>query len=144
MTDRFSGDPKIYLTPSGAEMIFKGGQPVLDAGVENLAQISLFTAPGWWGNSLTTDANKRIGSDFEAKARGSITLQKLADIKQAGESALKSPAFGSAVMTVTNPQSWRIDASVVISPPGRDAGTLLLSRNGQNWINQANQNTEDS
>lgn len=137
MIDRFSGDPKIYLTPSGAEMVFTGGQPVMDSGLENLAGISLFTAPGWWGNSLTLVEDEQIGSDFEETALGAITLQKLADIKVSGENALANPAFGDVDMTVTNPVSWRIDANVLISPPGQDAGQLLLSRNGQNWVNQA-------
>lgn len=144
MSDRFSGDPKIYLTQDGAEMLFEGGQPVMDSGLENLAGISLFTAPGWWGNSLTLNEDEKIGSDFEETALGPITLQKLADIKQIGESALDNQAFGDVDMTVINPVNWRIDVATVISPPGQDIGQLILTRNGQNWINQANQDTGDT
>lgn len=144
MISRFSGDPKIYLTPSGAEITFKGGQSVMDHGLENLATISLFTAPGWWGNSLIDDKDKKIGSNFEETALGSITLQKLADIKQSYEKSLDNPAFGTVDAEVTNPQSRRIDVNGVITPPGEDPQKLILTRNGQNWINQANQDTEDN
>lgn len=144
MSDIFSGDPKVYLTPSGADMDFKGGQPVMDKGLENLAGISLFTAPGWWGNSLTTVEDEKIGSDFEETALGPITLQKLTDIKQTGEKALENPAFGEIEAFITNPVNWRIDARFTISPPGKNAGELLLTRNGQNWVNQAGQDTGDS
>ena len=45
MTDIFSGDPKIILTPYGANLDYEGGQPVMDQGMENQALLSLFTAP---------------------------------------------------------------------------------------------------
>lgn len=144
MSDRFQGDPKLYLTPSGSTLRFEGGQPVMDGGLENLASISLFTAPGWWGNSLLPEEDRKIGSDFEQIARGAITLQKLTDIKQSAENALDNPAFGGADATVTNPVNWRIDMTAVITPPGQDIEELSLSRNGQNWINQADQDTGDT
>lgn len=144
MIDRFQGDPKLYLTPSGVDMVFSGGQPIMDAGLENLAGISLFTAPGWWGNSLTTNEDEKIGSDFEETARGAITLTKINDIKQSAENSLSNPAFGTVEADVTNPVNWRIDMKASISPPGQDAGELALTRNGQNWINQAQQDTGDT
>lgn len=144
MVDRFSGDPKLYLTPSGVDMSFEGGQPVMDAGLENLAGISLFTAPGWWGNSLSSKEDEQIGSDFEETARGSINLQKLTDVKQSAEKALTNPAFGNAVATVTNPVNWRIDARFLITPPGKGVQELRFTRNSQNWQNQAQQDTGDN
>jgi hypothetical protein len=144
MMNRFTGDPKLYLTASGSDIIFKGGQPVMDSGLENLASISLFTAPGWWANSLTTDENKKIGSDFEETAKGSITLQKLSDIEKAYENTLDNPAFGEVSADVINPENWRLDVSGTIKPPGKDIEQLRLTRNGQNWINQSQQDTGDS
>ena len=43
MFDRFQGDPRLVLTEEGSEIIWKGGQPVLDQGVENVVLIDLFT-----------------------------------------------------------------------------------------------------
>lgn len=137
MTNRFQGDPRIFITPSGAKLIFTGGNPVMDAGLENLAIISLFTAPGWWGNTLFNDPDKKIGSDFEDTAMGAITLSKLNDIRQAAEKALVNPAFGTITVDVTNPVSNRIDVRILIQPPGRDVQELRLSRHGGNWQAQA-------
>lgn len=134
--DRFQGDPRLIMHNSGVTLDFLGGQPDMDQGFENQAQIALFTSPGWWGNLLTDNPDEKIGSNFEEQARGAITLSKLNDIKQSGESALASPAFGNVEMTVTNPEHWRIDATTLIQPPGQDVQELLISRNGQNWINQ--------
>lgn len=137
MTNRFQGDPKIIIKPSGASLQFTGGQPLMDAGVENLAIIGLFTAPGWWGNSVVADPDKQIGSDFEETAMGAITLSKLNDIRQSAEKALANPAFGTISVEVTNPSSTRIDVVSTISPPGRDVEELRLSRFGANWQAQA-------
>lgn len=137
MTNRFQGDPRIIVTPSGATLQFTSGQPLMDAGLENLAIISLFTTPGWWGNTLTSDPDKKIGSDFEDTALGSITLSKLNDIRQAAEKALENPAFGTITVDVNNPISSRVDVTSLIQPPGRDVEELRVSRHASNWQAQA-------
>lgn len=137
MTDRFDGDPRLFLDAGGAFLDFQGGQPVMDPGIENLALISLHTKPGWWGNSLISEADKRIGSDFEDTARGAITLSKLNDIRQAAERALDDPAFGRVTTEVTNPVGWRVDVENTIEPPGQDIQTLTVSTFGVNWLEQA-------
>lgn len=136
--DRFDGDPRLFLDADGAFLDFQGGQPVMDAGVENLALISLHTRPGWWGNTLISDPKKQIGSNFEQTAKGPVTLSKLNDIRQAAEKALDDPAFGNVTTTVTNPVGWRIDVTNRIEPPGSDIEELTVSLNGGNWIAQAN------
>lgn len=137
MSDRFDGDPRLFLDADGAFLDFQGGQPVMDPGVENLALIGLHTKPGWWGNSLIDDPEKQIGSDFEETARGAITLSSLNDIRQAAEKALADPAFGRIEVDVTNPVSNRIDVTNRINPPGKDILELTVSSNGLNWIEQA-------
>ena len=136
MIDIFQGDPALLLTNDGAEITFKGGQPLMDQGLENQAQISLFTAKGWGGNFLLSE-DQRIGSDFEEKARGPITLTSLAELEKTAEKAMESPTFGTVRAVVTNPESWRINMVITITPPGRSEETILLTTNGQNWINQA-------
>lgn len=138
MINRFQGDPKLILTDDGVTINFVAGNPVMDQGVENLALISLLTLPGWWGNDIFQNPDEQIGSDFEEIAKGPITLSKLNDIKQSAESALANPAFGNIETTVINPVSDQVHVINRIEPPGQDAQELLLTRNGQNWINQAN------
>jgi hypothetical protein len=137
MTDRFDGDPRLFIDSDGAYLDFQGGQPVMDAGIENLALISLHTGPGWWGNALIDRADRRIGSDFEKTASGTITLSKLNDIRQSAERALSDPAFGRVTTTVQNPQGNRIDVINRIEPPGQDIQELTVSRYGLNWIAQS-------
>lgn len=137
MINRFQGDPKIFLTANGSSLKFISGQTVMDAGLENLVNISLFTKDGWWGNSLTDKNDENIGSDFEKTSRGSITLSKLNDIKQSAERALKNPAFGKITTEVLNPISYSLNIINRIEPPGNDIQELRVSRNGQNWQNQS-------
>lgn len=134
MTDRFQGDPKLFITPDGVDFEVKGGQPAMDAGFSNQAQISLFTSPGWWGNLI--DGNE-YGSDFEQTAQGPITLTRLEDIRQSGIRALQYQAFGNIDGQVVNPTSSLLRATFTVSPRGRDARDIIFTRNGQNWINQA-------
>ena len=135
MTDRFQGDPALSLGPNGSTLTFRGGQPIMDQGLENQAQISLFTAEGWPGNFLLSP-DGQIGSDFEETARGAITVASLARVEQAAKTALAAPIFGDIEALAINPESWRLDVGIIVGPPG-DRETILLTRNGQNWINQA-------
>ncbi len=59
MTDIFDGDPLIIQTSDGAEMVFNGGQPVMDTGVENQANFSMLTKAGHWSEDLEPDVNRR-------------------------------------------------------------------------------------
>lgn len=137
MTDIFQGDPSIKMTPNGATLVFIGGQPVMDAGVENQALIALFTEKGWAGNHLLP-VKSQIGSDFERLARGAITLSRLALIEKTAEAALQADIFGTVTVEVSNPTSWQIDVKILIQPPGDTESVILLTGNGQNWVSQAN------
>ena len=139
MIDRFQGDPKLYLDPGGSFLKFVSGQPEMDAGFNNQVLISLFTGVDWWGNDLITNTDEKIGSDFESVSRGSITLSKLNDIRQSANDAIDYHAFGDVEIEVKNPVNNQLNINIVISPPGRDSESLVLLRNGQNWINQANE-----
>ena len=142
MADIFSGDPRLFLSENGSRLIFKGGQPVMDRGLENLALISLFTRRGWAGNVLFSDIDQQIGGDFEEAANQPITLSMLNDVAQAAERALDNPAFGNVIVTVENPNSNRLNVIILIQPPGQDSKILTLSRNGDNWIAQKEEPAE--
>ena len=133
----YQGDPKIILTEDGATLKYVGGQPVMDDGLENLALISLFTQEGWAGNDLFNDTDQKIGSGFELSTQQPITLQALNDIRQAGENALKNPVFGQVTVTVENPNSYRLNITFRIEPPGQDVKKLLVTKNGLNWTAQS-------
>ena len=133
MISRYQGDPSLTLGPNGASLTYRNGQPVMDQGLENCALLSLFTDEGWCGN-IFLEATEQIGSDFEALAEGPLTLSLLADIEDAAQRALESPALKGAVATATNPTSDRIELAVQVAAP---AGILRFSRDGLLWQGQA-------
>ena len=139
MIDNYDGDPRIVIDKDGADLIYRDGQPVMDAGLENNDLIALFTEPGWPGNVLLED-DQQIGSDFEEQATGTITLSKLAIIENAARLALDSPnaKTESITVSVVNPAGSSLAVAIRRTPPGQDVGKLLVSREGLNWINQAN------
>lgn len=137
MVNYLQGDPKMYLTENGSKLIFHGGQPVMDQGLENLALISLFTSQEWAGNSLFSNINQKIGSDFELIAQQSITISMLNNLRQATERALKNIAFGKVTAVITNPNSYQLKIEITIEPPGQDVKKLTLTKFEGNWIFQS-------
>lgn len=138
--NRFQGDPAIKLTPGGADMKFIGGQPVMDQGIENAAIISLFTKPGWWGNSLITENNKKIGSKFQQQ-RTIIDIDTINDYTDDATIALQwmvnSRLASKVDITVTNHRGDEIKTDIKIYPPGQTLRQLLFLKNGLNWIAQS-------
>jgi len=136
--NRFEGDPKIIIDADGWDFDYRGGQPIMDHGLENVATLSLLVKPGWVGNIFLTEEQK-IGSTFRDTAEGTITITKINDIRQIAEKDLKkNKVFGDVKTTVRNPESNKIEVENLITPKGKDLQKLLFTRNGQNWINQAN------
>jgi phage gp46-like protein len=135
---RFDGDPKLYLTPNGSKLVFSGGQPHTDEGIENAILIALNTKKGWWGNDIVADSNKKIGSDYISETEKPITINSIANIDKAAVKALDDPLFGEVISNAQNTESYRIDNVIEILPPGFDSRTLLLNQNGANWLAQRN------
>ena len=138
--DRFQGDPALFLTEQGAKLIFNGGQSVMDAGLENAVKISLFTRPGWVGNTLFKNKDKKIGSEFEEENEKSITLQSLRKREQAAISSLQwmidSGLISSVDVYVSNQTSNILEYDITIRGPGNDIQKLLFTKNGSNWLAQ--------
>jgi len=141
MADRFQGDPKMILTEDGADLVFKAGQPVMDQGLENAAFISLFTEPGWCGNVLFEDEVQKIGSLYEQTGRQPITLTNLNDMRDSSQNALAWMIPENLAARVesnsANPTGELRVTEILIEPPGQDVQTLLLTKYGENWINQS-------
>ena len=139
MIQIFEGDPKIFIDKNGAKFIFKSGQPVMDAGVENAAIISLFTKKGWWGN-FYFEGSQQIGSDFEKTVKGTINRLYFVRVEDSARRALKWMIDENIVneidVEVVNPESNRTEVTIILYPPGRNSTELLLINNGTNWIFQ--------
>lgn len=140
MTLYLQGDPRLFLDEEGSRLVFRGGQPVMDRGIENAVLISLFTKRGWCGNVFFRDPNQQVGSDFQAATAQPITLSALNDIRDAAEKALQwmvgSGIASNITATVTNPRSNWLDIAILVQPPGQDINILLLQKHGLNWIFQ--------
>jgi len=134
--DRFQGDPRLVLTENGSKIVYKGGQPIMDQGIENLALISLFTRRGWVGNVLMKDPLQKIGSDFVDAGLEPITLKSLNNTRDAAIKALTHPLFGTVDVEVTNPTSYQRRVEIKLQPPSGGIITLVLIKNGMNWIAQ--------
>jgi hypothetical protein len=111
--DIFSGDPKLYLTADGSDLLFNGGQPVMETGKANVAIIALFTSEGWCGNAFIHSENDKIGSGFESSLKNPITLKSLALISDAAEKALTKAGLTVVDVDVTNPITNRINVSIL-------------------------------
>jgi hypothetical protein len=130
--DRYSGDPRMLLTPNGADLDYEGGQPIMDQGIENQALLSLFVSDDWCGNLFLPPAS-RIGSDFEETCRAPLILQAVtADIPNAVERALKSDLFPDVRVAVANPQSWNLQVTITLA----SGAILTLDRRGMLWASQ--------
>ena len=137
--DPYSGDPKIFLTPDGMTLKCNDGVVEKDQGFENFVTFSLFTAPGYWGNTLKKGGLK-YGSDFYNRTnvkKEPITLANLNAWEKSAEKDLKYNPFGKVTVTISNPQSNKIKLVSRLEPPTGDAIELTFIKNGQNWINQA-------
>jgi hypothetical protein len=135
-TNNYQGDARLFLDENGSYLKFRGGQPIMDQGLENMVNIKLFTRRGWAGNTLFPDPVNHIGSNFELSLEAPITLQSLNDTRNAALEALDDPAFGDIEVEVTNPESYRRDVLITIKPPGQDIIKFLVTKNGLNWTAQ--------
>jgi phage gp46-like protein len=144
---QYQGDPRLFLDGEGSFLIWRGGQCVMDQGLENAVDISLFTrldpktSPlGWAGNYLIDDIKQHVGSRFEEVADRPITFSGLTDISNAAKLALDwlitAGLAKEITVETTNPRyEWRRVAVRITRPDLTDKEIVLL-RNGQNWIYQ--------
>lgn len=143
--DIHEGDPKIVITSDGASLEFKGGQPVMDRGIENSVIIDLGTKSigidshqnGWIGNHLFGDPAQRIGTDYQNSFENQpITLSGLATREQATKAALTGSIYGEIETVVTNPSADKIINQIKVNPP---AGAFLFQNEtfSKLWIFQA-------
>jgi phage gp46-like protein len=143
----YEGDPRLYLSPDGLYLDFRGGQPIMDAGLENTIIIPLITRnkakysqKSWVGNLVFPNRAVHIGSDFEEGLEQPITISSLEDVKQRAEKALQfmidSGLASEIIVEVANPVGYRTEISILVRPPNLPEFELLLVKNGINWVVQ--------
>jgi phage gp46-like protein len=136
----FDGEPRLVVTDGGTTIEIHGGQPVMDAGIENAALISLLTDPGWFGNQfLETDL--RVGdSTFEEVCSGTLTKTTFVKAESEAKRALEwmvDEGIASEIRAdVANREGIGIDAVVSIVRPSGEVEDIALRRYGENWIRQ--------
>lgn len=136
MTDLFDGDVFISVNGDGAEMHFKGGQPVMDKGFETHTTFAVGTFPGWWGNDIEPVASRKIESQYLVEIHKPITRQQLINTSRAAESDVAGPEFELVAAVTNNPDGDRINTEILYTPTSRDAQVLRLQKNGLNWLFQ--------
>jgi hypothetical protein len=133
--DQWSGDPRITITPNGADFTYRSGQPVMDQGVGNQLVLALFTRKKdprtgfpWCGN-VFLQPRQRVGSDFLAVAEGVLTISTVTqDIPNAAKAALDDPIFAVKSVDVTNPVANYVKAQITVG-----VGDLTIKGNRDNW-----------
>jgi phage gp46-like protein len=136
----WDGEPRLVVNENGTTIEIHGGQPVMDAGVENAVLISLLTLPGWWGNQFL-EADYRVGdSTFADVCSGSITKTTFIQAENEAKRALKwmvDEGIASEILAdVSNREGVAIDSVVTIVRPGGENEDISLRRYGENWIRQ--------
>jgi phage gp46-like protein len=84
---QFDGDPKIISYGSGTDLEIVGGQPTMDQGLYNAVHLSLFSAAGWWGNSVSAPS-ERLTSQFETINTRTLTNATRLDAEEYARQAL--------------------------------------------------------
>lgn len=140
MFDYFQGDPRIIVTFSGTTISVKGGQPVMDQGLENVPLLDLFTEPSWWGNAVLRDEKQRIGSDFEEVAKEASTVTSILKTQAAAQRALQHMVdenlASENIVSARNPSGTKLEVAIIIRPPTNELFALLATRHGPNWLAQ--------
>jgi hypothetical protein len=137
----FDGEPKLIMGADGVDIELRGGQPVMDAGLENWAFIGLFSKKGWWGNNVL-DADYRIGdSDFDDLTSEPLTRTMLINSDKAARLSLQSmidKRVASEIVPVISPRSGGLglDFQMQIRGPQGTIENLLLQKYGLNWVRQ--------
>lgn len=141
--DIYEGDPKLINGKNGTRLSYKGGQPVMDRGIENSMAIDLGTRKkgknshqkGWVGNHLLP-SEQRIGSDYLNTVENQPqTIAGLATIEKSAKKALLADLYGNVETVASYPKPDTMVNIIRVNPP---AGAFTLrTESGQLWRFQA-------
>jgi phage gp46-like protein len=136
----FDGEPKMIMTPDGVDWEIRGGQPVMDAGLENWAMIGLFTVPGWWGNYIL-DSEYQIGDcDFDTITREPLTMTSMMnadkEARRGLESLVQKKVASEIIADISARSGFGIDFRAEVRGPASTLANLMLQKYGLNWVRQ--------
>lgn len=136
----FDGEPRLIMTANGTTIEVRGGQPVMDAGIESAVLVSLFTLPGWFGNYFL-DKDFHVGeSTFETLISGVLTASNFAQAEKEAKRALAwmvDDRIASSIdVDVSNPSGIRVDVEITINRPDETEEKLMLRKYGGVWLRQ--------
>lgn len=134
----FDGDPKLYQTGDGADLVIQDGQPVMDEGLENAVTLSLFcVASEWWGNAIADDTGE-TGSELESLNRRTLTVKTMQDAEAVARDALAwmidQGIAKTITVTGTMPAVGMLGLTIAIEQPDGNIQTLKYSIN---WATMA-------
>jgi phage gp46-like protein len=136
----FDGEPRLIVTDNGTTIEVRGGQPVMDAGLENAILISLFTDAGWWGNQYVEPEYHLGDSKFESIISGTITkttfVQAEGEAKRSLKWLIDEGLSSEIIAKVSNRDGIGIDVDITVVRPNGDEQQISLRRYGTNWIRQ--------
>lgn len=141
MTDQFDGDVAFILTAGSGQIVYTGGQPLMDVGgFENAVIISLFTGEDYWANALNeNESDKQIGSDFEERVMPqAITIAYLRGVEDSAKDALQWMINQKIAKAVEVNASWpelnTVNIEILITKPEDDTITLRYELNWEGGL----------
>jgi phage gp46-like protein len=96
----YDGDVRVEHSPDGGLITFVAGQPIMDQGLSTAVYLSLWTAPGWWGNAVAGEYED-MGSDCEALELRPLTNKTRLDYEESARKALAWMVFSKVAKSVT-------------------------------------------
>ena len=131
MHTMYDGDVRLANTEDGGAIEFRAGQPVMDAGLETAAYISMFTASGWWGNDSGDDTGSSLEQILSAPLT-TATINAARDEIQRSLAWLVADGVASSVeVSVEAAGVGIMYIAIIITEPSRLSPATLRYR--LNW-----------
>ena len=133
--DHFDGDPLIYDSGDGGDILITGGQPTMSSGLENAVYLSTQVEPNWWGNDIDPANPGAVGSLnlIPLTRRAKLTPGLLNDIEAAAAADLAWMLSDGVAKAVTPSASMlsasSVGLSVDIEEPDGDVTTVRWKLN---------------
>jgi phage gp46-like protein len=133
----YDGDVKVVQTLDGGAITFRSGQPDMEGGLSTAVYLSLWTEPGWWGNSLATTPEEKIGEEdsLEELESEPLTNKVRQDYEERARKRLAWMVSSGVAKTVTVAaailSSIALGLTVTIEEPDGSTGTLRYKVNWQ-------------
>jgi len=131
----YDGDVKLIPAQDGGQITIEKGQPVMDAGFETAAYISLFSGD-YWGNAISK-RDEKTESELETLFPQTLNNQVRLDAEEYALQALawmKRQGIAAKIeVEASIPRTGFLGFDVKIYQPD---GTMTELRYQINWINQ--------